>query len=85
MAFSMGMDTGPVVSTAFGGRESFHNLWGEAVATARTMALTGIEGQIQVTESAYTHLRERYLFTVRGSYYLHEVGELTTFTLRGKM
>jgi hypothetical protein len=85
MSFTMGIDTGPVVSTEFTTDATFHNIWGEAMTAARGMAATGLHGQIQVTESAYTYLRERYVFTVRGSYYLREVGELSTLTLRSRI
>jgi adenylate cyclase len=85
MSFKVGVDTGPVISTEFAADAKFHNIWGEAMTAARDMASTGLQGQIQVTESAYTNLRERYVFTVRGAYYLHEVGELTTLTLRSRI
>jgi adenylate cyclase len=49
------------------------------------MAETGMAGGIQVTESTYRRLRDRYLFKVRGTYYLRDVGELSTYLITGRI
>jgi len=49
------------------------------------MAESGPAGAIHVTESAYQRLRDRYLFRVRGSFYLERVGEMSTYLLIGRL
>jgi adenylate cyclase len=84
-AFRIGLDTGGVIGSPVGEGERTYNLWGEAVRTALTMSETGPVGGIHVTESAYQRLRDRYLFRVRGSFYLERVGEMSTYLLIGRL
>jgi hypothetical protein len=37
------------------------------------------------SESTYQRMRDRFLFSVRGAYYLQEVGELSTYILTGRI
>jgi class 3 adenylate cyclase len=68
------------------GREhQTYNLWGEAVRTAGMMAESGSIGEIHVSESTYQRLQTRYLFRLRGHYFLPNVGELTTYILTGHL
>jgi class 3 adenylate cyclase len=85
MEFRLGMDTGVVIGSAVGRGEGAYNLWGEAVRAAQWMAETSLAGCIQVTASTYRHLRDSYLFKVRGTYYLQDVGELSTYIITGRI
>jgi class 3 adenylate cyclase len=85
MEFRLGMDTGVVIGSAVGRGEGSYNLWGEAVRAAQWMAETSLAGCIQVTASTYQHLRDSYLFKVRGTYYLQDVGELSTYIITGRI
>jgi class 3 adenylate cyclase len=85
LEFRIGMDTGVVIGSPLGRAGQSYNLWGEAVRAAEWMAETGMAGSIQVTESTYRRLRERYLFKVRGTYYLRDVGELSTYMVTGRL
>ncbi len=85
MEFRMGIDTGAVIGSPIGRGEHTYNLWGEAVRAAKWMAETGMAGCVQVSESTYQRMRDRYLFSVRGAYYLQEVGELSTYILTGRI
>ncbi len=62
-----------------------YNIWGEAVRFASLMAKTGIPGGIQVSQTAYLHLRAGYLFKGRGRFYLPGIGEVATYLLTGKL
>jgi class 3 adenylate cyclase len=84
LEFRMGMDTGVVIGSPVGRGEPSYNLWGEAVRAAQWMAETSLAGGIQVTESTYRRLRHSYLFKVRGTYYLQDVGELSTYLMTGR-
>ena len=85
MEFRLGMDTGVVIGSAVGRGEGSYNLWGEAVRAAQWMAETSMAGCIQVTASTYQRLRDSYLFKVRGTYYLQDVGELSTYIITGRI
>jgi class 3 adenylate cyclase len=85
MEFRLGMDTGVVIGSAVGRGEGSYNLWGEAVRAAQWMAETSLAGCIQVTASTYRRLRDSYLFKVRGTYYLQDVGELSTYIITGRI
>jgi len=85
MEFRLGMDTGVVIGSAVGRGEGSYNLWGEAVRAAQWMAETSMAGCIQVTASTYRRLRDSYLFKVRGTYYLQDVGELSTSIITGRI
>ena len=84
MEFRLGIDTGVVIGSPVGRGEGSYNLWGEARA-AQWMAETSLAGCIQVTASTYRRLRDRYLFKVRGTYYLQDVGELSTYIITGRI
>jgi class 3 adenylate cyclase len=85
MEFRIGVDTGAVIGSPIGREGHAYNLWGEAARVAKWMAETGIAGAIQVSESTYQRMRDRYLFSVRGAYYLQDVGELSTYILMGRI
>jgi len=83
--FRIGMDTGAVIGSLVGREYQSYNLWGEAVRTAGAMAESGTTGEIHVSESTYRLLERRFLFKVRGRYYLPVVGELATYSLTGQL
>ena len=85
LGFRIGLDVGGVIGSAVGDGDRTYNLWGEAVRAALAMAESGSAGGIHVTESAYQRLRDRYLFRVRGSFYLERVGEMSTYLLVGRL
>ena len=85
LEFRLGMDTGVVIGSPVGRAGQSYNLWGEAVRAAAWMAETGMAGSIQVTESTYWRLRDSYLFTACGTYYLRDVGELSTYLVTGRL
>jgi class 3 adenylate cyclase len=83
--FFIGLDTGAVIGTTVGRKNKVYHLWGDAVRTAEDMCTSAAEGAIQVTESTYRGLQDRFLFKLRGSYYLPDVGEMTTYVLTGRL
>jgi len=48
------------------------------------MELYGAPGSIQVNETTYARLREKYLFEERGDFYVKDKGELKTYFLKGR-
>jgi adenylate cyclase len=81
LEFRLGIDTGTIIGAPIGVSQSAYNIWGEAVRTSELMADSGLPGSIVVTETTYRLLRERYVFRVRGSFYLGGAGEMSTYLL----
>ena len=84
-AFRVGIDTAAVVGSSVGREQTTYNIWGDAVQTAMMMAQTGVIGGIHVSTFTYQRLSTLYLFGVRGTYYLEDIGEMTTYLLTGRV
>jgi class 3 adenylate cyclase len=85
MGFRIGVDTGVAFGSLVGRGQPIYNLWGQAVNLATAMAESGIDGGIQVTQSAYGCLLDDYIFKLRGGFYVAGIGEIRTYLLRGKL
>jgi class 3 adenylate cyclase len=85
MEFRIGIDTGAVMGCSVGRKHKSYNIWGEAARFASKMAEFGMPGGIQVSQTTYQQLRTNYLFQVRGSYYLPNIGETKTYLLTGRI
>ena len=85
MSFRVGIDRGAVIGRPLGRRRKSYNIWGDAVSAAVKMADTAMVGSIHVSEAAYRRLRTNYILRVRGSYYLKDVGEISTYLLTGRI
>lgn len=80
----IGLDSGPVIAGVIGTTKFSYDLWGATVGTAWEMAAYGAPGCIQVVESTYERLREKYLFEERGEFYLKGRGDVRTYFLKGR-
>jgi class 3 adenylate cyclase len=83
--YAIGLDTGTVIGCAVGFGQTAYNVWGDAVRVAGSLAASAQPGTIQVSEAAYEQLRDRFVFRRRGGFYLEQVGEMTTYVLRGPL
>lgn len=83
--FTMGIDSSTAYGAAVGFSNAPYNLWGEAVRTACMLADSAEPGSIQVSETTYDLLRDGYVFRRRGAFYLGQLGEMTTFAVRGRL
>ncbi|MBD2311402.1 response regulator [Desertifilum sp. FACHB-1129] len=85
-AFSIriGIHTGPVVAGVIGQKKFTYDLWGDTVNIASRMESHGVAGAIQLTTTTFELLRDRYLFQKRGTIFVKDKGEMTTYLLLGK-
>lgn len=78
------MHTGPAVAGVIGIKKFSYDIWGDAVNTASRMESHGLPGQIQVTDSTYEILKDKFVFEKRGIIDVKGKGEMRTFFLKGK-
>ena len=83
--YTIGLDTGTVIGCAVGFGQTAYNVWGDAVRVAASLAASAQLGTTQVSEATYEQLRDRFVFRRRGGFYLEQVGEMTTYVLRGRL
>lgn len=80
----IGISTGPVVAGVVGGRKIAYDVWGPTVSLASEMELSGAPGTIQLSQSTYEKLADRYVFERRGEFYVRELGDVLTYLLKGR-
>jgi len=80
----IGINTGVVIAGVIGTKKFIYDLWGDAVNVASRMESSGEPGQIQVTESTYLHLKDKYNLDHRGMIKVKGKGEMKTYWLLGR-
>ncbi len=84
-AFSIGIDTGPLMGAAVGFGQGLYDVWGEALEVADSLAAEATAGRIQVSGGSYEALQHRYLLRPLGTYFLERAGEMATYDLRAAL
>jgi class 3 adenylate cyclase len=85
MNIRIGINTGPAIAGVIGTKKFIYDLWGDAVNTAARMESHGLPGAIQVTQSTYNILRNKYLFEDRGIIHVKGKGDMNTYLLAGRL
>lgn len=77
----IGINSGDAVAGVIGKKKFIYDLWGDSVNTASRMESHGLPGQIQVTESTYMLLKDKFQFSERGSMEVKGLGIVKSYLL----
>jgi adenylate cyclase len=79
----VGINTGAAVAGVIGKKKFIYDLWGDSVNTASRMESHGIPGQIQVTESTYALIKDKFNLELRGEIEVKGLGFVKSYLLQG--
>lgn len=83
LSIRIGIHTGPVVAGVIGIKKFSYDVWGNTVNIASRMESHGIPGKIQVSETTYKLLENRFVLTERGVLDIKGKGLMKTYLLEG--
>jgi adenylate cyclase len=80
----VGIHTGPVVAGVIGKNKFIYDLWGDTVNVASRMESQGIPDCIQVSQTTYWRLKDKFHFEQRGPIDVKGKGKMITYLLKGR-
>lgn len=80
----IGIGTGPIVAGVVGKKKFIYDLWGDTVNLASRITSEGVPGMIQVDETTWRRLRQRFDFHEPQTLYLKGKGDTVVYRLIGR-
>lgn len=77
----IGINTGPIIAGVIGSKKFAYDLWGETVNIACRLELMGAAGKIQIAESTYEQLKDKYQFEPKHTITIKGHGDLSAYWL----
>ncbi len=81
----MGIGTGPVVAGVVGKKKFIYDLWGDTVNIASRITNESVPGTVQVDQTTYRRLRQRFEFGAPRTIYVKGKGDMTVYELIGRL
>lgn len=81
LEFRLGLSSGPAVAGVIGRSKFQYDVWGDTVNTASRMESQGEPGRIQISESTYELIRDRFVCEHRGIVDIKGKGPMNTWWL----
>lgn len=78
-AFRVGIHTGPLVAGVVGIKKFAYDIWGDTVNTASRMQQSGLANQINISESTYSAVKNRFKCEYRGEIEAKNKGKLKMY------
>jgi class 3 adenylate cyclase len=77
--FRIGIHTGPLVAGVVGIKKFAYDIWGDTVNTAARMEQNGEAGKINITETTYQAIKDKFNCTYRGEIEAKNKGKLQMY------
>jgi class 3 adenylate cyclase len=79
----VGINTGPVVAGVVGSHKFAYDIWGDTVNVAARLEQGGTAGKINISETTYQLVRDRYQCVYRGKLAAKNKGEIAMYFVEG--
>ncbi len=81
--FRIGINSGSLIAGIVGKKKFQYDVWGDAVNIASRMESHGVPGKIQITQTTYMLIEDKFICDPRGTVELKGKGQMATWFLRG--
>mgnify|MGYP005851179479 CR=1 FL=1 len=81
----VGIHTGPVVAGVVGSRKFAYDIWGDTVNTAARMEQSGEPGKVNISETTWRLVKDRFQCVYRGHVKAKNKGELAMYFVEGSV